>query len=131
MPEMSNQKQVRMIFLLIVAAIGLIAFISYVLEWEDTFCVSWICMWVCVAVFALVWPAAYYHGLTYIEEHKSIRRTVEMRSSGLEDAALKHEVIDANKKLAAMQFEESLWITNWVIPEKVADLEPIQLKAEK
>jgi hypothetical protein len=65
---------------------------------------------------------------TFPQKFEATRQSVEYALSngeGFADMALMDEVIDANKKLAHMQYWNEKWLCDCLYPDEVMDLEPI------
>lgn len=75
------------------------------------------------------WPVFYYDSVSQIEQINSIRQSVQAardRGVSIKDAAIQLAVIEANAKLASLQYQNSLVLLDDFISDEVEKMEPIR-----
>ena len=123
-----------MILLIIFIGIFVLGFLLHVADngWDRYGTWPDLCMFVGLifgGTALICWPVFYYDSVSSIKQIESVRRSVMVareRGEEIESAAMQLAIIEANARLADMQYQNSLLLLDEFVSDKVDDLEPIE-----
>lgn len=123
-----------MILVIIFISIFVLGFILHMADngWNRYGAFPAMCMFIGGVIGASLlacWPVFYYDSVSQIEQINSIRQSVQAardRGVSIKDAAIQLAVIEANAKLASLQYQNSLVLLDDFISDEVEKMEPIR-----